>query len=284
MIKRVVGFVAITFLVIVSHELGHFAAARLTGTAVTRFSLGFGPVVVSRYVGPTEVALSLIPLGGYVELADRVSLQAMTAEDLQRLQREHPEAYEIIASPEGWISAKRPWVQFFVAIAGSLVNAIFTILLIPYLLRAGTAGTLRLSDFDVLEADRRRFIGPITMFRIAGDAGERGFPAMLMLTARFNIGVGLLQLLPLPILDGSHALWAALASIAIAAGYGVWLDVVLVGLLSFAVYAAYAKAMLRLGELRAYLQATSYNPLSHLQDFIGQLLRKRYEQRDSRSP
>ncbi|AGY56882.1 RIP metalloprotease RseP [Gloeobacter kilaueensis] len=57
-------------LLIVVHELGHFMAARLLGIRVSRFSIGFGPVL-ARYQGPeVEYALRALPLGGYVGFPD----------------------------------------------------------------------------------------------------------------------------------------------------------------------------------------------------------------------
>src|SRR5437667_11354068 len=50
------------------HELGHFMVAKRLGILVQRFSIGFGPVVLSRRKGETEYALSAMPLGGYVKM------------------------------------------------------------------------------------------------------------------------------------------------------------------------------------------------------------------------
>jgi regulator of sigma E protease len=55
-------------LLIFVHELGHFTVAKWAGVVVTRFSLGFGPRVLTRTRGETEYALSAIPLGGYVKM------------------------------------------------------------------------------------------------------------------------------------------------------------------------------------------------------------------------
>ncbi|MCL5021935.1 MAG: RIP metalloprotease RseP [Nitrospirae bacterium] len=55
-------------LIIVSHEVGHFVAARVAGVKVKKFSLGFGPVLFRTNVRGTEFVISLIQLGGYVEL------------------------------------------------------------------------------------------------------------------------------------------------------------------------------------------------------------------------
>ncbi|MDD5248307.1 MAG: RIP metalloprotease RseP [Rhodocyclaceae bacterium] len=59
-------------ILIVVHELGHFAVARLCGVKVLRFSLGFGKTLLSRRWGKdgTEWALAAFPLGGYVKMLD----------------------------------------------------------------------------------------------------------------------------------------------------------------------------------------------------------------------
>ncbi len=49
------------------HELGHFIVSKLVGVKVLKFSLGFGPKIVSKRVGETEYIISALPLGGYVK-------------------------------------------------------------------------------------------------------------------------------------------------------------------------------------------------------------------------
>lgn len=57
---------------IVVHEFGHYAVARLCGVKVLRFSVGFGKVLLMRRFGKdqTEWALAAFPLGGYVKMLD----------------------------------------------------------------------------------------------------------------------------------------------------------------------------------------------------------------------
>jgi regulator of sigma E protease len=55
-------------LLIFVHELGHFAVAKWSGVTVLRFSLGFGPRLLSWRRGVTEYAVSAVPLGGYVKM------------------------------------------------------------------------------------------------------------------------------------------------------------------------------------------------------------------------
>ncbi len=67
MITIAAGIVMLGILVFV-HELGHFAIAKLCGVKVLKFSLGFGPRLVSRQWGETEYMISAVPLGGYVQM------------------------------------------------------------------------------------------------------------------------------------------------------------------------------------------------------------------------
>jgi regulator of sigma E protease len=69
---KVVGFAITLGVLVVFHELGHYVVARLAGVKVLRFSVGFGRLVWARRLGRdrTEWALSAIPLGGYVKMAD----------------------------------------------------------------------------------------------------------------------------------------------------------------------------------------------------------------------
>ncbi len=55
-------------LLVFIHELGHFLAAKSVGMRATRFSVGFGPALLSRTHGDTEYRLAALPLGGYVRI------------------------------------------------------------------------------------------------------------------------------------------------------------------------------------------------------------------------
>ncbi|HEX4884814.1 MAG TPA: RIP metalloprotease RseP [Casimicrobiaceae bacterium] len=70
--QKVLSFLVVLGVLVVFHELGHYLVARWCNVKVLRFSVGFGRVVWSRRYGPdaTEFAVSAIPLGGYVKMAD----------------------------------------------------------------------------------------------------------------------------------------------------------------------------------------------------------------------
>lgn len=67
MITIAAGIIMLGILVFV-HELGHFCVAKYCGVKVLKFSLGFGPKLISRQWGDTEYMVCAIPLGGYVQM------------------------------------------------------------------------------------------------------------------------------------------------------------------------------------------------------------------------
>lgn len=72
LLQNILAFLLALGPLILFHELGHYAVARLCGVKVLRFSIGMGKVVWSRRFGPdqTEWAISALPLGGYVKFLD----------------------------------------------------------------------------------------------------------------------------------------------------------------------------------------------------------------------
>ena len=66
------AFIVVLGVLIVFHEFGHYAVARICGVKVLKFSIGFGRVLWQRRLGrdQTEWAISVFPLGGYVKMLD----------------------------------------------------------------------------------------------------------------------------------------------------------------------------------------------------------------------
>lgn len=55
-------------IIIIIHELGHFAAARLMDIKVNEFAIGMGPKIFSWGNGETKYALRALPIGGFVSM------------------------------------------------------------------------------------------------------------------------------------------------------------------------------------------------------------------------
>jgi len=59
----------------------------------------------------------------------------------------------------------------------------------------------------------RNLSGPITIYELAGEAGRRGMDYFIWVTALISINLGLLNLLPIPVLDGGHVMFFILEGV-----------------------------------------------------------------------
>ncbi|MEI6322632.1 MAG: RIP metalloprotease RseP [bacterium] len=64
-------------LLIVVHELGHFAAARWRGLKVEKFAIWFGKPLWSKTIGGVEYRLGSIPAGGFVAIPQLAPMDAI---------------------------------------------------------------------------------------------------------------------------------------------------------------------------------------------------------------
>lgn len=55
--------------------------------------------------------------------------------------------------------------------------------------------------------------GPITIYDVAGEAGAKGTDSFVWVMALISINLGLLNLLPIPVLDGGHLLFLAIEAV-----------------------------------------------------------------------
>lgn len=60
----VILFLLIFFVVVISHEFGHFIVAKKNGIHVVEFFIGMGPTLFSFQKGDTKYSLKLLPIGG----------------------------------------------------------------------------------------------------------------------------------------------------------------------------------------------------------------------------
>lgn len=69
MLGSVLFYVVIAVLIfgvlIATHELGHFATAKLLGVQVNEFAVGMGPALWKKEKGETLYSIRALPIGGY---------------------------------------------------------------------------------------------------------------------------------------------------------------------------------------------------------------------------
>ena len=98
-----------SFLIFI-HELGHFAAAKLSGVQVNEFALFMGPAIWQKQVGETLYSLRCIPIGGYC---------AMEGEDGEEGESDNPRSFQKAA----W------WKRFVILVAGAAMNFVAGVLI-----------------------------------------------------------------------------------------------------------------------------------------------------------
>ena len=106
MITTILAFLGVLAVLILAHELGHFASAKAFGIKVEEFGLGFPPRLIGIRRGETLYSLNAIPLGGFTKMAGE----------------EDPKVPRSLAS-------KSIGTRIIVLSAGSVMNALLPILL-----------------------------------------------------------------------------------------------------------------------------------------------------------
>ena len=67
-VVSVVAFIVLIAIMVVVHEFGHFAVAKLCRVRVEAFSVGFGPRLFGVKYGETDYKVCLLPFGGFVKM------------------------------------------------------------------------------------------------------------------------------------------------------------------------------------------------------------------------
>jgi regulator of sigma E protease len=104
--------VVLGFMILI-HEFGHYAVAKLLGVRVEVFSIGFGKRLLGFRRGETDYRVSAIPLGGYVKMSGENPMDERTGD------------------PGEFLSHPR-WHRFLIAIAGPSMNILLAIGLMTF--------------------------------------------------------------------------------------------------------------------------------------------------------
>ncbi len=112
-LTTLVAFFFVLAIVVIAHELGHFATAKACGVKVEEFGIGYPPRIMAVKYGETEYSLNWVPLGGFTKMAGE----------------EDPKIERSLAS-------KSVGQRLIVLSAGSLMNFIlpFLLLAIAYMI------------------------------------------------------------------------------------------------------------------------------------------------------
>lgn len=121
--------IAIVFLaiLIIGHELGHFAVAKWFKLKVEEFGFGFPPRLLKKKIGETIYTLNAVPFGGFVKIY---------GEDYR----------EEIVDKERSFYGLSAWKKSLVVVAGAVMNFIIGWLTISMVLMIGVAPTIFISQ------------------------------------------------------------------------------------------------------------------------------------------
>ena len=104
----IIGAILAFSVLIIIHEFGHFALAKLNNAKVEVFSIGMGPKILSYKGKETEYTLCLLPIGGYVKIL---------GEDGENTKDERS------------FASKNPWQKLSIVSAGAFMNFVLAIVL-----------------------------------------------------------------------------------------------------------------------------------------------------------
>ncbi|MDP6579358.1 MAG: site-2 protease family protein [Vicinamibacterales bacterium] len=194
--------VLVVGLLIAIHEFGHLLAAKQSGIPIARFSVGFGPKLFGWKRKETAYWLSTIPLGGYV-------LPAVDEHEL----REFPVYKRIVFALGG------PFANVVAALAGLLALGVVE-------LNLGASEALVFATTQVwsslqqvayavstLFVDASQVSGIVGIVAVGGSQFGSTVAGVLTFSVLINMNLAVLNLLPLPPLDGGRILFCVLEKI-----------------------------------------------------------------------
>ena len=194
--------ILIVGLLIVIHELGHLLVAKLCRIPIAQFSIGFGPKLLGRKWGETTYRISAVPIGGYV-------LPALD----ECGSREHPVSNRILFALGG------PFANVVAAFAGLLALGVIELGLgvteAAVFATTGiwtNAGQIA-AALSTLLAEPSQLSGIVGIVAIGGSQFGSTVAGLLTFSVFINLNLAVLNLLPLPPLDGGKILFCLLEKI-----------------------------------------------------------------------
>jgi regulator of sigma E protease len=210
--KTFIAFLFLITLLITVHEGGHLIAAKIFNVYCTEFSIGMGPELFRKKNKETDFVVRLLPLGGFC---------SMVGEPEDGIEKR----YNINVPVERTINGIAKWKQLIIFLAGVTMNFIlgFVVLVIAFMLikvdgvninfinaLSNATYSFKVYSTAVIEgikslfSDPTQVTGVIGMYSYTGEYIEAGIVYYLKYLALISINLGLMNLLPLPVLDGGR--------------------------------------------------------------------------------
>src|SRR3989304_825925 len=212
MIVSLLAFIAIFTLIVVVHDVGHFVTARKAGIKVYEFSIGFpfSPRLFTLFRHKeTAFTVRLLPIGGFVSFSQDGDEDTM-------------ELFEASVNKRALVLS-----------AGSLFNIIFALIVFVPVFAIGkhlnlidAIGLSAKTVWEILSGTIMFILniftghgamdglsGPVGIAAMAGQAASKGILSLFYFTGVLSVSLGIMNLFPLPALDGGHLIMLFIESI-----------------------------------------------------------------------
>jgi regulator of sigma E protease len=111
LVRAIPEFAVVLGILVLVHEFGHFAVAKMCGVRIETFSIGFGTRLFGKVVNGTDYRISALPLGGYVKMAGEMGGESNTG------------------APDEFTSKTR-FQRILIALAGPFANFVLSFFLL----------------------------------------------------------------------------------------------------------------------------------------------------------
>jgi regulator of sigma E protease len=131
-VVSIVSTLIVLGIMVLVHEFGHFAVAKLCGVRVEVFSIGFGKRLFGFRKGDTDYRVSLLPLGGYVKMAGELGgdgTMPVAPASGQAADGSVRDSAKGSVRDSGDLNAKPRWQRIAIALAGPVSNFILALVL-----------------------------------------------------------------------------------------------------------------------------------------------------------
>ncbi len=200
-------FLGILTVLVIVHEAGHFFVARHFGIRVDEFGIGFPPKIKKLFrFRDTDFFLNSLPFGGYVKIYG----ENPSVDD------------EHLRYAKDSFQSKSNGAKALVLSSGVIFNFIFAFLLLSLAFLSPFVGWEKFAFFtsetvkalfSLLygaingQADFSAVVGPVGLVGLVGEVSALGVKHLLIFTALISINLGIINLMPLPALDGGRLLF-----------------------------------------------------------------------------
>ncbi len=201
---------------VVAHEFGHFIAARKNGVFVEEFAIGMGPKLFKRQGKETLFTIRALPIGGFCKMRG----EEPELDEEGNILPQDPKAPIDPLSFE----SKSKKQKFVILVAGSAMNIIFAwvcLLILAFFVGQNNifeaiglafvntgrfAGIIFQSLAMIFQGQvgMDDVAGPIGMVSLVGLFMDQGIVGILSFTALISVNLGVINMLPIPALDGGH--------------------------------------------------------------------------------